>query len=99
MSPPLRMRSRRKRTNRYCENITIFINWNSGAYALLLHNTTTNGIKRGEVVKNIRLTDNTEEIEGKVDKVTLVLKIPNLKIPNSPFSRIIIIASASKIFY
>ncbi|MEI6880112.1 MAG: alkylphosphonate utilization protein [Bacteroidota bacterium] len=36
-------------------------------------------LKRGQMVKNIRLTDNNEEIEGKVDKVTLVLKTCFLK--------------------
>jgi protein PhnA len=36
-------------------------------------------LKRGQVVKNIRLTSNNEEIEGRVDKVTLVLKTSFLK--------------------
>jgi protein PhnA len=36
-------------------------------------------LKRGQVVKNIRLTDNDNEIEGKVDKVLLVLKTEFLK--------------------
>ena len=36
-------------------------------------------LKRGQVVKNIRLTDSDEEIEGKVDKVMLVLKTCFLK--------------------
>lgn len=36
-------------------------------------------LKRGQVVKNIRLTDNPEEIEGRVEKVTLVLKTMFLK--------------------
>lgn len=36
-------------------------------------------IKRGQVVKNIRLTSNSEEIEGKVDGVMLVLKTCFLK--------------------
>ncbi|HEX8548228.1 MAG TPA: alkylphosphonate utilization protein [Cytophagaceae bacterium] len=36
-------------------------------------------LKRGQVVKNIRLTSNNEEIEGRVDKVTLVLKTCFLK--------------------
>lgn len=36
-------------------------------------------IKRGQVVKNIRLTSNNEEIEGKVDGVMLVLKTCFLK--------------------
>lgn len=33
-----------------------------------------NDIKRGTVVKNIRLTDNNEEIEGKIDGTLIVLK-------------------------
>jgi len=36
-------------------------------------------LKRGTVVKNIRLTDNAEEIEGRVDKVVIVLKSCFLK--------------------
>lgn len=36
-------------------------------------------LKRGTVVKNIRLTDNDEEIEGKVDKTMMVLKTCFLK--------------------
>ncbi len=36
-------------------------------------------IKRGTVVKNIKLTDNEEEIEGKADKVQMVLKACFLK--------------------
>ncbi len=31
-------------------------------------------IKRGTIVKNIRLTDSEEEIEGKVEKSMMVLK-------------------------
>lgn len=31
-------------------------------------------IKQGTVVKNIRFTGNEEEIEGKVEKTTMVLK-------------------------
>jgi protein PhnA len=31
-------------------------------------------LKRGTVVKNIRLTDDAEEIEGKVDRTVMVLK-------------------------
>jgi protein PhnA len=31
-------------------------------------------LKRGTLVKNIKLTDNEEEIEGKVDKAVMVLK-------------------------
>ncbi|MES2655848.1 MAG: alkylphosphonate utilization protein [Bacteroidota bacterium] len=36
-------------------------------------------IKRGTVVKNIRLTDSEEEIEGRVEKTTMVLKTCFLK--------------------
>jgi protein PhnA len=36
-------------------------------------------LKRGQVVKNIRLTDNDEEIEGKVEKVMMVLKTAFVK--------------------
>lgn len=36
-------------------------------------------IKRGTLVKNIRLTDNEEEIEGRVEKTTMVLKTCFLK--------------------
>lgn len=36
-------------------------------------------IKRGTTVKNIRLTDNEKEIEGKVDKTVMVLKTEFLK--------------------
>lgn len=36
-------------------------------------------IKRGTVVKNIRLTDSPAEIEGKVEKVHMVLKTEFLK--------------------
>ncbi len=31
-------------------------------------------LKRGTVVKNIRLTDDADEIEGKVDRAVMVLK-------------------------
>ena len=31
-------------------------------------------LKRGTVVKNIRLTDDLEEIEGKIDRSVMVLK-------------------------
>lgn len=31
-------------------------------------------LKRGTVVKNIRLTNDAEEIEGKVDRTVMVLK-------------------------
>lgn len=40
---------------------------------------SSSDLKRGQVVKNIRLTSNEEEIEGRVDKVTLVLKTCFLK--------------------
>ena len=36
-------------------------------------------LKRGTVVKNIRLTDNPDEIEGRVERVQLVLKTCFLK--------------------
>ncbi|MES2728423.1 MAG: alkylphosphonate utilization protein [Bacteroidota bacterium] len=36
-------------------------------------------IKRGTIVKNIRLTDSEEEIEGRVEKTTMVLKTCFLK--------------------
>jgi protein PhnA len=36
-------------------------------------------LKRGQVVKNIRFTDDEHAIEGKVDKVVLVLKTEFLK--------------------
>lgn len=36
-------------------------------------------IKRGTVVKNIRLTDDEKEIEGKVEKAVMVLKTEFLK--------------------
>lgn len=36
-------------------------------------------IKRGTTVKNIRLTDDEKEIEGKVDKTVMVLKTEFLK--------------------
>jgi len=31
-------------------------------------------LKRGTVVKNIRLTDDTDEVDGRVDKMSIVLK-------------------------
>lgn len=40
---------------------------------------STSVLKRGTLVKNIRLTDNDEEIEGKVDKTMMVLKTCFLK--------------------
>ncbi|MBY0426190.1 MAG: alkylphosphonate utilization protein [Cytophagales bacterium] len=36
-------------------------------------------IKRGTVVKNIRLTDSPSEIEGRVEKTVMVLKTEFLK--------------------
>jgi protein PhnA len=36
-------------------------------------------LKRGTLVKNIRLTDNTAEIEGRVNKVEMVLRTEFLK--------------------
>ena len=36
-------------------------------------------IKRGTIVKNIRLTDSEEEIEGKVEKSMMVLKAEFVK--------------------
>lgn len=36
-------------------------------------------LKRGTVVRNIRLTSNESEIEGRVDKVQMVLKTEFLK--------------------
>lgn len=40
---------------------------------------TSQTIKRGEVLKNIRLTDDTEAIECRVGKTTMVLKTCFLK--------------------
>ncbi|MDF2867147.1 MAG: alkylphosphonate utilization protein [Gammaproteobacteria bacterium] len=36
-------------------------------------------LKRGTVVKKIRLTADNEEIEGRIDKITMVLKTCFLK--------------------
>jgi protein PhnA len=36
-------------------------------------------IKRGTMVKNIRLTDDADEVEGKVEKSVMVLKTEFLK--------------------
>ena len=36
-------------------------------------------IKRGTMVKHIRVTDNADEIEGKVDKSVMVLRTEFLK--------------------
>ena len=40
---------------------------------------TSSTLKRGTMVKNIRLTSNEEEIEGRIDKVQIVLKTCFLK--------------------
>ncbi|TXJ22035.1 MAG: alkylphosphonate utilization protein [Afipia sp.] len=41
---------------------------------------SSSGLKRGTVVKNIRLTDNEDEIEGRTDKIKgLVLRTEFLK--------------------
>ncbi len=40
---------------------------------------TSSVIKRGTVVKNIRLTSDENEIEGKVDKAVIILKTEFLK--------------------
>ena len=37
------------------------------------------GLKRGNVIKNIRLTDDTDAIEGKVEGSMLVIKTMYLK--------------------
>jgi protein PhnA len=36
-------------------------------------------IKRGSIVKGIRLTDNVDEVEGRVSKVQMVLRTEFLK--------------------
>jgi protein PhnA len=40
---------------------------------------TSSTLKRGTVAKNIKLTDNDEEIECRIDKVQMVLKTCFLK--------------------
>lgn len=40
---------------------------------------TSSTLKRGTMVKNIRLTDDPEEIEARVDKVQMILKTCFLK--------------------
>ena len=41
---------------------------------------SSSGLKRGTVVKNIRLTDDSDEIEGRTDKIKgLVLRTEFLK--------------------
>jgi protein PhnA len=56
---------------------------NNGDSVVLIQSLKVKGssamLKRGQVVKNIRLTGNNEEIEGKVDKVMMVLKTCYLK--------------------
>ena len=36
-------------------------------------------LKRGTVVKNIRLTDDEDEVEGRIDRVQMVLRTEFLK--------------------
>jgi protein PhnA len=56
---------------------------NNGDSVILIQSLKVKGsssmLKRGQVVRNIRLTENEEEIEGKVDKVMMVLKTCYLK--------------------
>lgn len=40
---------------------------------------TSTTLKRGTIVKKIRLTSDDEEIEGRIDKITMVLKTCFLK--------------------
>jgi protein PhnA len=40
---------------------------------------TSTTLKRGKVVKNIRLTDNEQEIDCRVDKVSMVLRTEFVK--------------------
>ena len=40
---------------------------------------SSNVIKRGTMVKNIRLTDDADEVEGKVEKSVMVLRTEFLK--------------------
>lgn len=40
---------------------------------------SSSNLKRGKVIKNIRLTNSPDEIEGRVDGSTLVLKTMFLK--------------------
>jgi protein PhnA len=40
---------------------------------------TSTTLKRGTVVKNIKLTDDPEEIDGKIEKMAIVLKTCFLK--------------------
>jgi protein PhnA len=43
---------------------------------------TSGVVKRGTIVKRIRLTNNPDEIEGKVDKTVMVLKTCFIKKSN-----------------
>lgn len=56
---------------------------NEGDSVTLIKSLDAKGIrgtlKRGQMVKNIRFTDNEEEIEGRIDKVVMVLKTCFLK--------------------
>ena len=56
---------------------------NEGDSVVLIKDLKVRGssgvIKRGTVVKNIRLTDDEEEVEGKVEKSVMVLKTCFLK--------------------
>lgn len=40
---------------------------------------TSTTLKRGKMVKNIRLTDNPEEIDCRVDKISMVLRTEFVK--------------------
>ncbi len=40
---------------------------------------STADLKRGQIVKNIKLTDNNQEVEGRIDKVMMVLKTSVIK--------------------
>ncbi|MCX6350846.1 MAG: alkylphosphonate utilization protein [Bacteroidetes bacterium] len=56
---------------------------NEGDSVLLIKDLKVRGssttLKRGTVVKNIRLTDDAGEIEGKINKEIMVLKTEFLK--------------------
>jgi protein PhnA len=56
---------------------------NEGDSVILIKSLDAKGIrgtlKRGQVVKNIRFTNSAEEIEGRIDKVMMVLKTCFLK--------------------
>ena len=40
---------------------------------------SSNTLKRGTVVKNIKLTDDEDEVEGRIDRVQMVLRTEFLK--------------------